>query len=131
MKGGEVEVFEGKTLSQILEDVYENSLSTKNDIKTLIKDLVPFMQTSSDAVNIAPIIHSFVDVGVKNNEQLIKVATVVQRLISADAYQRAGDESILSESDREQLLQNAVLDMKQSEKEVSDEITNVKLAVMK
>lgn len=106
IRGGDSEIFTGKTLSALLQDIYTTSLKNREDIKILIKQLVEFIKSSSDAVNIAPIIQAFMEVSVKNDDQLSKIATIVQRIISAEAYQRgdADPTEILTEEEREFLV---------------------------
>lgn len=122
MRGGETEVFDGKTLSNILEDVYNISKEKRKDIKELIVELSKMVSSTSDAVNVGPLIKDLLDVSVKNDDQLTKIATIVQRIITADAYKgNAGDPSeLLSELEKEQLLRNVVEETKQVTQELED-----------
>jgi len=127
IRGGDAEIFTGKTLSALLQDIYTTSVKNREDIKILIKQLVEFIKSSSDAVNIAPIIQSFMEVSVKNDDQLSKIATIVQRIISAEAYQRgeADPAEILTEEEREFLTKQATEaahEMNVQLKEASDQV---------
>jgi len=110
----DTEVFEGRKLSDILKDIHDNALSKRASISSVIATMVGLIKSPDDAVMLAPIIREFYDVGVKNDEQLVKVATIVQRVISADAYQRGGSgdpTEFLSEEEKERLLQNSLAEM--------------------
>lgn len=109
MKGGQTEVFDGKTLSSLLQDIYNISTDKRSNINSLIKEMSKLIVSPADVVNIAPIIQQYLETSVKNDDQLTKVATIVQRIISAESYQGSGGENpeILSDKEREQLLQNA------------------------
>ncbi len=109
MKGGQTEVFSGKTLSSLLEDIYNISKDKRTNINSLIKEMTKLIVSPADVVNIAPIIQQYLETSVKNDDQLTKVATIVQRVISAESYQGGGGEQteILSDKEREQLIQNA------------------------
>ena len=127
MRGGETEVFDGKSLSGLLEDIYNISREKRRDIKSLIGELSKKIVSVGDAINIAPIIQQFLEVSVKNDEQLTKIATIVQRIISADAYQRGGDPAeLLTEDEKEQLIKNATIELKEAAEELQDEIDIVR-----
>jgi len=131
MRGGDTEVFDGKTLSQILEDVYNISREKRKEIKGLIVELSKHINSSGDAVNVAPIIKDFFEVSVKNDDQLTKLATIVQRMITADSYSGGSSDpsELLSEDDKEQLIRNAASELKQSMDEVTDDLEQVKSSV--
>lgn len=128
MRGGETEIFDGKTLSNILEDIYNISKEKRKDIRDLILELSKMINSSADAVNVGPLVKDLIDVSVKNDDQLTKIATIVQRIITADAYKgNSGDPAeLLSEHEKEQLLRNAVQEAKQNASEVEDKINELK-----
>ena len=118
------EIFKGKSFQDLTRDIYENTTNKKKQIDLLISEIHGFIQTIDDVVMVAPIIKEYMEVSVKNDEHLVKLAGVLQRIISKS--QGDGDESmLLSESEKEELmgtLQDTVNDL-QSE---SDRLTNIK-----
>lgn len=74
------EIFKGKTLSGLFEEIYDNSKETKLQVKSLISELKPLIENIGDATLLVPMIKEYMEIGVKNDEHLIKLATVVQRL---------------------------------------------------
>ena len=78
-------IFKGKTLSNLFEEIYNNSNNTKNQIKALIADLKPLIENIGDATLVVPLIKEYMEIGVKNDDHLIKLATIIQRLESAAA----------------------------------------------
>lgn len=82
------EIFKGKTLSDLFGEIYNNSKETKGQIKSLISELKPLIENIGDATLIVPMIKEYMEIGVKNDEHLIKLATVVQRI---EAMQAKGD----------------------------------------
>jgi len=99
------EVFEGKTLADVFKDIYTNSENNKKQIEVLMKDLLKFVTDTASAIALVPILKEYLDVAVKNDEQLIKLASIVQKLASADA-KGSENEFGLSELEKEQLMSN-------------------------
>ena len=118
------EIFEGKTFQDLTKDIYENSQKKKLQIDLLIQEIHGFIQTIDDVVMVAPIIKEYMDVAIKNDEHLVKLAGVLQRIISKS--QGDADESmLLSESEKEELmgtLQDTVNDLQKE----SDRLTDIK-----
>ena len=79
------EIFNGKTLSDLFGEIYDNSKETKGQVKALIGELKPLIENIGDATLIVPMIKEYMEIGVKNDEALIKLATIVQRIESAQA----------------------------------------------
>ena len=98
------EIFEGKTLSSLFKDIHDNSVEKKDQIELLIKKLEPLIKNVGDATIVVPLIKEYLDVGVKNDEQLVKIATIVQRLVSSQARTGSADHEMISEDEKKQLL---------------------------
>tara|TARA_S200002703_G_scaffold142512_2_gene134963 strand:+ start:37 stop:417 length:381 start_codon:yes stop_codon:yes gene_type:complete len=79
------EIFSGKTLSDLFGEIYDNSKETKGQVKALIGELKPLIENIGDATLIVPMIKEYMEIGVKNDEHLIKLATVIQRIETAAA----------------------------------------------
>ena len=113
------EIFEGKTFQDLTKDIYENTQKKKLQIDLLIQEIHGFITTIDDVVMVAPIIKEYMDASIKNDEHLVKLAGVLQRIISKSSG--ADDESmLLSDSEKEELmgtLQDTVDDLqRESEK---------------
>ena len=107
------EIFEGKTFQDLTKDIYENTTKRKVQIDLLISEIHGFIQTIDDVVMVAPIIKEYMDTAVKNDEHLVKLAGVLQRIINKSVGE--SDESmLLSDSEKEELmgtLQDTVEDL--------------------
>ena len=79
------EIFKGKTLSDLFGEIYDNSKETKIQVKGLIGELKPLIENIGDATLLVPMIKEYMEIGVKNDEHLIKLATVIQRIETAVA----------------------------------------------
>jgi hypothetical protein len=95
-------IFGKKTFSSILEEIYDNQKKKEKQISTLISELKPLISDIGDATLIVPLIKEYMEIGVKNDEQLIKMATIIQRILQKSS----GDDNsmILSEAEKQQLL---------------------------
>ena len=102
----DIELFKGKTFSELMKDVYDNSKKKERQINLLIAELKPLIKNVGDATLIVPLIKEYLEVGVKNDEHLVKLAAVVQRLISSNAraQEATGSPYMLSEEEKQQLL---------------------------
>ena len=99
----DIELFKGKTFSELMKDVYDNSKKKERQINLLIAELKPLIKNVGDATLIVPLIKEYLEVGVKNDEQLIKMATIVQRALNNSS---GGEEGFgISDAEKQQLLQ--------------------------
>ena len=107
------EIFEGKTFQDLTKDIYENTTKRKTQIDLLISEIHGFITTIDDVVLVAPIIKEYMDTAVRNDEHLVKLAGVLQRIITKS--QGESDESmLLSDEEKEELmgrLQDTVNDL--------------------
>jgi hypothetical protein len=94
-------VFGKKKFSDLLEEIYKNQLKREEQVSALISELKPLIQEIGDATLIVPLIKEYMEIGVKNDEQLIKMATIVQRAIQT---QKDDGSFGISEEEKSQLL---------------------------
>lgn len=120
------ELFPGKSLSGLFKDIYDNQQNKKQRISELIAEMKKVIRHAGDMATIGPIIKDLVDTSVKNDDALIKMAAIAQRIIGAQ-HKAEGDSGFLSDEEKEQLLK----DLEQTAKEVAteqdyrvDELTN-------
>jgi len=102
MNGLDNIVFGGKKFSDILEEIYNNQKKKEKQISALISELKPLVNEIGDATLIVPLIKEYLEISVKNDEQLIKMATIIQRALSNSA--EAGNGFDLTDEEKTQLL---------------------------
>ena len=115
------EVFEGKSLSDLFKDIYDNTEKNRQQLDVLTRELVTFIKDGDTAVQIVPMLKEYLEINVKNDDQLVKVAAIVQRLVSAQSQGGSEDEYGLTEAEKQQLL-DAVGEAAQEAQTVSDQI---------
>ena len=118
------EIFEGKTFQDLTKDIYDNQKNKKLQLDLLIQEIHGMIQNVDDVVLIAPLIKELFDVSVKNDEHLVKLAGVIQRIIAKSS---SGDEEsfLLSDSEKEDLISALQEDVEDLQKE-SDRIDSLK-----
>lgn len=102
-------IFGDKSLSDLFEDIYKTSRTKSETIKGAIDEvraIIKKSQSVSDVATLGPLIADLLEVGVKNDEHLLKLATIVQRLVSAE-IRSSGEDTFLTEEEKEQLLESA------------------------
>ena len=102
MNGLDNIVFGNKKFSDILEEIYNNQKKKDKQISALIAELKPLVQEIGDATLIVPLIKEYLEISVKNDEQLIKMATIIQRALTSSNSD--GDNFGISEEEKQQLL---------------------------
>ena len=115
------EIFEGKSLSDLFQDIYENTKTNKTQLEVLMKEVVGFIKDGDTAVQIIPMLKEYLEINVKNDDQLVKVAAIVQRIIASESKGGSEEEFGLSDAEKEQLL-GAIEDAATALQSHSDEI---------
>ena len=95
-------VFKKKKFSDILSEIYDNQKKKEAQITGLISELKPLINDIGDATLIVPLIKEYMEIGVRNDEQLIKMATIVQRALNNSSGE---DELGITEDEKAELLQ--------------------------
>lgn len=122
----EFELFPGKNLSGLFKDIYDNQQTKKLRISELIAEMKKVIRHSGDMAVIGPILKDLVDTSVRNDESLIKMAAIAQRMIGAQ-NKSEGDSGFLSDREKEQLLQqlDETISQVADEQDIKvDELTN-------
>jgi hypothetical protein len=112
----EFELFPGKSLGGLFKDIYDNQQTKKLRISELIAEMKKSVRHAGDMAVIGPIIRDMVDSSIKNDDALIKMAAIAQRIIGSQ-HKAEGDSGFLTDEEKNQLLK----DLEQTAKEVVDE----------
>ena len=106
MSSFDVEIFKGMTMGKLMKDIHSNSTTKDRQLKGLISDLRPLITNIGDATMLVPLIKEYMDVSVKNDEMLVKMAAVAQRVISVSNKGSNTEYGgvLLSDEEKQQLL---------------------------
>jgi hypothetical protein len=115
-------LFDGKNFSDLSQEIYENNKLKKTQIDLLIQEVHGYIQGIEDIAIVGPIIKELMDVGIKNDDNLVKLATIYQRIMSKQPIDDS-DVGLLSEEEKEQLmatLEDVTTDLQKKSDEIVD-----------
>jgi hypothetical protein len=82
----DVTVFDGMSLSDLFKKIHKNNKDIDRQIGEFIETMKPMATSNAgSAVMLMPTVKDLIDVNVKNNEQLIKMAAIAQRAATVNA----------------------------------------------
>ena len=95
-------LFDDKSFSDLLKEIHGNQKKKATQLASLIAELRPLVQSLGDATVVVPLIKEYMEISVKNDDQLIKMAAIVQRLSTSTTS--SGDGGLLTEEEMSQLM---------------------------
>jgi hypothetical protein len=120
----EFKLFDGKNLSSLFKDIYDNQQVKKKNISEMIESLRKLIKNVGEATVLAPIIRDLIDTSVKNDDHLIKLATIAQRLAAAEA-KGIGEDGWLSEHEKNQLLSDLEVTVNEIDKKNEEKLEDI------
>jgi uncharacterized protein YeeX (DUF496 family) len=108
-------IFDDKSMNDLYREVYNRSATKKNQLDTVLSDIQKHISDKNDAILMLPRIKDFFDVGVKNDENLLKLIAVIQKMETLKDGAVNGE--LLSEEEKEQLrnsIESSVTDLRSS-----------------
>ena len=94
-------IFDDKSFSDLLKEIHKNQSKKSKQLASLIAELRPLITSLGDATVVVPLIKEYMEISVKNDDQLIKMAAIVQRLSTGTS--NTGDGGLLTEEEMQQL----------------------------
>ena len=96
-------IFGDKKFSDLSQEIYENSKLKKTQIDLLIQEVHGYIQGIEDIAIVGPVLKELFDVAVKNDDNLLKLATVIQRIMNKQ-LDLTEDTSLLSDEEKQELM---------------------------
>ena len=121
----DIQLFEGKNLSGLFQEIYDNQVAKKQQIRELVSSLTPLVEGIGDATLLVPLIKEYMELSLKNDEQLVKLAQIVQRV---ETGKKGATGDVFNFGDLESLLQEDTQlgeDIKNTEASVEQIIQDV------
>ena len=94
-------LFDDKSFSDLLKEIHGNQRKKAKQLAQLIAELRPLVQSLGDATVVVPLIKEYMEISVKNDDALLKMAAIVQRLSTGTI--NSGDGGLLTEEEMAQL----------------------------
>ena len=98
-------IFDDKKFSDLSKEIYENSKLKKTQIDLLIQEVHGYIQGIEDIAIVGPVLKELFDVAVKNDDNLLKLATVIQRIMNKQ-FDLTDDTSMLTDAEKEELMES-------------------------
>ena len=95
-------LFDDKSFGDLLKEIHGNQKKKAKQLASLIAELRPLVQSLGDATVVVPLIKEYMEISVKNDYQLIKMAAIVQRLSTSTS--QSGDGGLLTDEEMSQLM---------------------------
>ena len=95
-------IFDDKSFGDLLKEIHGNQKKKAKQLASLIAELRPLVQSLGDATVVVPLIKEYMEISVKNDDQLIKMAAIVQRLSTSTS--QSGDGGLLTDEEMSQLM---------------------------
>ena len=96
-------IFDNKKFSDLSKEIYENSKLKKTQIDLLIQEVHSYIQGIEDIAIVGPVLKELFDVAVKNDDNLLKLATIVQRIMNKQ-IDFIDDTSMLTDEEKQELM---------------------------
>lgn len=119
MSDMDFEICDGKTFRDLCRDILTRSDAKKTQVDILYSDMRNHIKDAASALNFVPQLKALIETGIKNDEQLVKLAAILQRLQSTQLEVTGGEGSGLSEADKAQLMREVDEVKKEVEKAVN------------
>ena len=124
-------IFDGKNFSDLSKEIYDNSKLKKTQLDLLIQEVHGYIQGIEDIALVGPIIKELFDASIKNDDNLLKLATVIQRIMNKQV-DAVDDTSLLSEDEKEEVmasLEDAAASLQGKSDEIESSMTKVRKQV--
>ena len=96
-----IKLFRKKNFADLLKEIHTNQKDKEVQLRSLIEGLKPLITSPGEATMIVPLIKEYMELAIKNDDALIKMAGIVQRAMNSKA---ADSEELLTDEDKEMLF---------------------------
>jgi altronate dehydratase len=100
------EIFKGKTIAKLMEEAYRDKNEKSNQLRAMINQLKDLITDGGDAVMMVPLIKEYMDLLIKNDDVIIKMLGIIQKIEAASARAVEENGGIMSDRDRQLLFES-------------------------
>lgn len=113
-------IFDDISFATLAKDIYKKKKDKDEQLTKLIEHLMDLVKNITDASILVPLIKEYLDIGVKNDEIMVKLSAIVQKLIIANKDANSDNEFGITPEEKRQLLQEVNIDVRKLKKQVDD-----------
>ena len=113
------EIYKGMNIADMFKKIDNNSSRNKVQIESLIQEMMVFIKDPNTAIQLFPMISDFMEANIRNDELLVKLTAVVQRVMQTEAKDEGG-EYALSDTEKEQILSKISTASENIQKDIDD-----------
>jgi hypothetical protein len=117
-------LFGEKKLSDIFQEIYSNQRTKKQKIGDLIEEFKKSIRHAGDIAEVGMVIKDLVKFSIENDEMLVKMASIAQRIIASES-KNPGDDGFLTEAERAQLMEELEKSAEEVQKETQDRVADI------
>lgn len=100
------EIFKGKTIAKLMEEAYKDKNEKSSQLRAMINQLKDLITDGGDAVMMVPLIKEYMDLLIKNDDVIIKMLGIIQKIESASARAQEESGGVMSDRDRQLLFES-------------------------
>ena len=100
------EIFKGKTVAKLMEEAYKDKNEKSSQLRAMINQLKDLITDGGDAVMMVPLIKEYMDLLIKNDDTIIKMLQIIQKIESASAKAMEENGGVMSDRDRDLLFKS-------------------------
>ena len=101
----EFEVYKGKKFSSLCRDIVSNTERRRVFIEEQLKRLTPMITTLGEAMAVYPLMTDLINASTKNDEQLVKFAAIIEKVVNRAEANGESPDSLLSDADIQELME--------------------------
>ena len=100
------EIFKGKTVAKLMEEAYKDKNEKSSQLRAMINQLKDLITDGGDAVMMVPLIKEYMDLLIKNDDTLIKMLQIIQKIEAASIRAQEENGGLMSERDKQLLFES-------------------------
>jgi c-di-GMP-related signal transduction protein len=100
------EIFKGKSISDLMEEAYKDKQEKHKQLKGMISMLKDLINDGGDAVMMVPLIKDIMDLSIKNDDVLIRLLGIIQKIEASSSRILDNNDGVLSEKDKQLLFES-------------------------
>jgi hypothetical protein len=99
-------IFKDKSVADVMAEIYKDKQEKSKQLKGLITQLKELVVDGGDAIMMIPQIQALMDLDIKNNDVLIRLLGIIQKIEASSSRILDNSDGVLSEKDKQLLFES-------------------------